>query len=213
MTATSFLAGLAGRRAPPRRQHLGRHVRHAVGLAAHTQEERAMMAGDDLIITPEMIEAGRTALASYDPNDDDIHAVTSEEAARAVFVAMACVQREAEETTHRPSDMVFTRNALTSSDLELPRSPRARDLFLFLRLRPVRLMHQVFLRAEQACRRYSLSLERQLAHRNRRIARSSAHISDTRQPRCSPVSRARSARIPRASSARESGRGGGRNCS
>jgi len=47
----------------------------------------------EIEITPAMVDAGKDALRAYDPNDDDINAVTSEEVVRAVFVAMVCAQR------------------------------------------------------------------------------------------------------------------------
>ena len=54
-------------------------------------------------ITEEMVRAGEAALGPYDPNDHAIDAVTSEEAVKAVFVAMVCAQRAVEETTRRSS--------------------------------------------------------------------------------------------------------------
>jgi hypothetical protein len=66
--------------------------------------ERDNSPGDcDIEITSRMIKAGKSALASHDPNDDAIDAVTLAGAARAVFVAMVYAQREAEGTFRRSS--------------------------------------------------------------------------------------------------------------
>jgi hypothetical protein len=62
-----------------------------------TKDERRQAGASeqtDVVITPRMIEAGKDALISYDPNDGAIDSVTSEEAVKAVYVAMVCALLE-----------------------------------------------------------------------------------------------------------------------
>ena len=69
--------------------HVCRFVKNKEGIHSSLLEYSACA----LRITKEMLEAGATALASYDPSDDAIDAVTSEEAVRAVYVAMVGAQQ------------------------------------------------------------------------------------------------------------------------
>ena len=54
---------------------------------------------EEVEVTPEMVEAGRAALAGFGPSDMAFDAVTAEQAVRAVFVAMVCAQMEGRDTS------------------------------------------------------------------------------------------------------------------